>query len=494
MKKASTRSKDSSKATSRSEALRARAELEKKEEEAVLSLLRKEADAFVPNVYPSVKKKAGLFAPIETQEELSLTKILGNEGSKVVPDLEKLIYQKTGAKKSFRLGEHLSLRRAVAGIGTCLSFVFIFGAAMASTGSFPEGAGAPGALIRLSIAPASSQGDVKAVSDGLTINPYKPEFALVTTSDAKVYQEGLTPMNLSATYVVDGLGGPQKDNLSLEEAFSTIFEGSYKTGYIEAKTPDSYNVISVSIVTDQDNYEDLYAKVAEKALCKMLREERIYAKLDLTCNLLEPSLSKIEYLKAADTFSVYELLNREIDYRLLLNESASVIASFKSVGEALAAAPLSDPARIAMSRGLSMSYAIYVEGSSDRPSEDKIERLKNDLLSKIDEIPWNINPSLLGEDPYYLLNDPGYYEELVGESKEICETFFEIQRAILDLAASSKENYLQFLAMTTNFLSKIASDPSDCPDPYGYSYDPGGHHPGSGPASDNWGEGDILFA
>lgn len=493
MKKANTHSKGSSKATSRSEALEARAKLEKEEEEAVVSLLRKEADAFVPNVYPSVKKKAGLFAPIETREELSLTKILGNEGSKVVPNLEKLIYQKTGAKKSFRLSEHLNFRRTAATIGTCLSLVFIFGAAMASTGSFADYVGAPGAFIRLSIAPASSQGGEKAV-EGTAVNPYKPEFLLVPTSESEVYQEGVSPMNLSATYVVDGLDDPETGNLTLEEAFSALFEGSYQTGYIEAKTPASYNVIDVSIVTDQDDYEDLYVKVVEKALRESLRKERIYAKLNLTCSLLEPSLSKMDYLKAADTFTIYELLNRNVDYEKLLNESASVIESLKSVGESLAAAPLSDPARVAISRGLSMSYNIYSEGASKNPTKEEVERLKEDLIAKIDEIPWNINPSLLGEDPYYLLNDPEYYQGLAGDAKKICETFFKIQRAILDLAGSSKENYLQFLAMTDAFLASLASDPSDCPDPYGYPYDPGGHHPGIGQTSENWGDGEIVLA
>ena len=76
MKKVNTRSRGNSKATSRSAALEARARLEREQEEEILSLLRKEADAFVPNVYPSAKKKAGLLAPIETREELSLTDLL----------------------------------------------------------------------------------------------------------------------------------------------------------------------------------------------------------------------------------------------------------------------------------------------------------------------------------------------------------------------------------------------------------------------------------
>ena len=493
MKKANTRSRGNSKATSRSAALEARARLEREQEEEILSLLRKEADAFVPNVYPSAKKKAGLLAPIETREELSLTEILGNEGNKMVPDLEKLIYQKTGARKSFRLGNHLNFRRTATAIGTCLSLVFIVAAAVAVTSALPAGPGAPGALIRLSIAPASSQNAERSVSEA-PVNPYKPEFLLVPTSDAKIYQEGLSPMNLSATYVVDGLDDPETDNLTLEEAFSALFEGSYQTGYIEAKTPASYNVIDVSIVTDQDDYEDLYVKVAEKALRESLRKERIYAKLNLTCSLLEPSLSKMDYLKAADTFTIYELLNRSVDYEKLLNESASVIESLESVGESLAAAPLSDLARVAISRGLSMSYNIYSEGASKNQTKEEVERLKEDLIAKIDEIPWNINPSLLGEDPYYLLNDPEYYEGLAGDAKKICETFFKIQRAILDLAGSSKENYLQFLAMTNAFLASLASDPSDCPDPYGYPYDPGGHSPGTGPNSANWGDGEIVLA
>ena len=227
MKKVNTRSRGNSKATSRSAALEARARLEREQEEEILSLLRKEADAFVPNVYPSVKKKAGLLAPIETREELSLTEILGNEGNKMVPDLEKLIYQKTGARKSFRLGNHLNFRRAATAIGTCLSLVFVVAAVVTVTSALPAGSGAPGALIRLSIAPASSQNAERSVSEA-PVNPYKPEFLLVPTSDAKIYQEGFSPMNLSATYVVDGLGSPDRDAFSVEEVFSALFDGSYE--------------------------------------------------------------------------------------------------------------------------------------------------------------------------------------------------------------------------------------------------------------------------
>ncbi len=493
MKKVNTRSRGSSKATSRSAALEARAKLEREQEEEVLSLLRKEAEAFVPNVYPSVKKKAGLLAPIETREELSLTEILGNEGNKMVPDLEKLIYQKTGARKSFRLGTHLNFRRTAAAIGTCLSSAFIFGAVVAATSALPGGSDAPGALIRLSIAPASSQNAEKGTNEG-PVNPYKPEFLLVPTSDAEVCQGGFSPMNLSATYVVDGLGSSKKDRFSVEEVFSAIFEGSYETGYIEAKTPASYNVIEISIVTDQSDFEDLYVKAAEAALRKSLCEKRIYAKLEFTCDLLEPSISEMNYAEAADVFSVYELLNRKVNYGALLSESASVIEALKEVGSAMAAAPLSDAARLSIGRGLSISYAVYSQGGNCLLTAEEIEQLKEKLLAMREEIPWDVNPSLLDEDPYYLLNNPDYCEGLTGEAKEASEFFFDIQKAIIDFAGSSKENYLGFLSMTSAFLNKMASRPGSCPDPYGYPYDPGGHTPGTGPNSANWGEGEIVLA
>lgn len=493
MKKVNTRSRGSSKATSRSAALEARARLEREQEEEILSLLRKEADAFVPNVYPSVKKKAGLLSPIETREELSLTEILGNEGNKMVPDLENLIYQKTGARKSFRLGNHLNFRRAATAIGTCLSSVFVVAAVVAATSALPADSGAPGALIRLSIAPASSQNAERSVSEA-PVNPYKPEFLLVPTSDAKIYQEGFSPMNLSATYVVDELGSPDRDAFSIEEVFSALFEGSYERGYIEAKTPASYNVIEISIMTDQNDFEDLYVKAAEAALRKSLCEKRIYAKLEFTCDLLEPSISEMNYAEAADVFSVYELLNRKVNYRALLHESASVIEGLKKVGNALAAAPLSDAARLSIGRGLSISYTVYSQGGSCLLTAGEIEKLKADLLAMREEIPWNVNPSLLEEDPYYLLNDPEYCEGLTGEAKKVSEFFFDIQKAIIDFAGSSKENYLGFLSMTAAFLDKMASRPGSCPDPYGYPYDPGGHSPGTGPNSANWGDGEIVLA
>lgn len=481
--------KDSSKAISRGEALLKREALEKTDEEIVVAAIKKEADAFVPNVLPMVKRKTGTFSPIETQEELSLTAILGIEGSKIVPNIGKDILEKTGIKAKWMPFQGWTARRAFGVIGTCLSFVFIVGAAAATT-PINSADVAPGALLRVSIAPASvalekDEGEAKVA--------YTPEFSLVSTCGATVMENGLIPLNLSASYVTSSIEAPDDGTSSLDEVVSDLIESSYKNGYIEARDPGKFNEINVSLYTDQSDYERRYVSLIWSAMSKAIEDNRLYASVSFSITKAPDILSNLSYDDAAEIFRCYELFGKTIAYDDLLDESASVIFSIGKIASVLSSTRISDRARESLARNMARSYRVYRSRPGEESSSSPLSDLKDEMEERGYDLPWGIEDlDVLKSDPYYLFLDPATKDDFGGMSSEAVDLFIAIQKAIFLEAAESKEKYLSFLDAVYSYLLALEDDPSSFPSPYGGGYDPGGHHPGNGPDSPSWGSGEAV--
>ncbi len=488
MKKRNTPSDSKPRKISRSEALETRKRLETLEEAPILALLKREADAFVPDVYTKAELATGLFKAIATQDEFSLTEILGNEAKGIIPDLEKNILAQTGIKKGLRFGRLINLQRALAIGGAAVSLALIIASSVAISAPAPAVV-APGGLVNVSITPAS-----RSLTEA--DSTYSPEFVIVPTEKTAVRKGGFVPLNLSASYVASSLPSGNEAELPLVSAVTSIMDASYEQGYIEAKETGAYNHIQIEVFSGHPENAEACLNGMITGIKKSLEGKKVYAKIDWKLNITDVEMTDWDYEEASSLLSAYALFEGMVPVDVLKKEAGSIITSFDSIAKAMARAKLSDITRTAFKRGLTKSYARYLDGPSQEFDTAKtIQSLKKRLEKIAGQIPWLIGDgSILEDNVYYLLSDSELFSADMPGSREAVDLFLGIQDALFDWAAINKEHYLSFLSAVSSFLTYLSEDAHACPDPYGSSFDPGNHEPGSGPLTPGWGNGEIIVS
>lgn len=497
-------SKNKSKATiSRKQAIEARKMREEAAEKELLSLLKDEADAFVPRVFGAVQRRTGLFKVEESTEDLGIAEMLKNEAFGISPDLGKQIMDKVGVKPAGFFSRHATMRRLGFAAGCFLSFAIIFSAGIAISATTGESY-SPGAMMRISISPASCGDSTNLETqaapgfDAPSIggNPYSPEFLVVPTENGSVKTTGFVPLNLSASYIAESLaeqGGEEYYDIS--DVMYGILDASYQNGYIEAKTPKSYNKIDISLMTDRPDFRSKFGeRILEKAN-GLLESKKVYCEVNFNLENNVYDMDDLSYDEAVLAYSAYNMLRGRVSFEELLNGSTTVVSKIGEIARNLSPLRVCEYSKQCLSRFIGLTYFKYTH--NDKPVaevQSDIGSLIATLEQQLSALPWDVyDAEVLDNVGFFGFADPNFLETLSEDEKAAYMTYLQIQKAILYEATSSKENYLAFLGTINDFLILARDNPDILPTPQDEPFDPGNHAPGNGPEQPDWGEGSIVI-
>ncbi|MCH3909648.1 MAG: hypothetical protein LKE31_04665 [Bacilli bacterium] len=478
-------------------------EVNEEDEKEVLLSLNKESESFLPNSLGSIKKATGTYNPYLGQDELAINEKVKNEGQEIVPDVSKKVYAETGTRKRFSFKKHwVSLTSALLVMSASIAVVVV-----ASTqGLFDNSVS--GSFISMTITPASyaynknKSGSVQSaygsanVSGG-EINNNMPSWSFIADSSNIVQPSKIFTDNYSAKLVDFSIS---EATTSFEVAKS-IVPSSFKKGYLETKSKQIKNVITITVFSSDSSYYDKYYESYQTSLSEALTSNKIYSDIEFNCVDLSKMADKLNDNSAPQLLRIYKGLNvdgRQFTISELEKIPTKILDKIETVLSSLSTAKLSMRSIDSIREGLSMSLGYYNNYFTlSSLSEDEADTLKEDLIAHAGGLPWGKGGISDNRDAikdglenkaYYFLSDRIGGSDGGKEWKE----YVKLREYYMSETTRSLNSYLDVLDDMNELLDKSSKGTGYLPDGIGGEMpDPGNHDHGDGPDSPSWGDGGI---
>jgi hypothetical protein len=470
-------------------------EMSAKDQEEVVRALEGETSRFVPNSLGAVKKTTGTYNPYLDQGALAAQEKIHNEGANVVPDVEAKIYQETGVKKHFSFGEYFRKHWIALSSGVAVAAAAI--AVIAIVPNLAKQTSAGSTYISVTVTPASAiattgMSGLQTAYDAATLgsaNTYTPSWSYIADSNNVV--NTFASDNYSAKLV----GATIPDKTSAYDAAAALVTPSYNHGYLETKSTEYKNVISVQVYSSDSTYASKYESNFQSSLNAALLTKKIYATINFSVSDVSSSLSGLSDDEARSITRVSAALHEGITLDNVKKMPSEILKEMTTVIDDLEVAPLSSKALDAIKEGLAISYNdYYLKKPAATMSAAQFAQKQKEIIADAGALDWANNGNLdnvkngLANNAYYVVGD-----SIQSANGRVWNTFQELRSYILAVSAESDDTYLNLLQGVDDLAKTVLTQNGALPDTG--KPDAGGHDHGDGPTQnpDGWGNGGGDF-
>ncbi len=460
------------------------------EKNEIIAAIR--GEPFAPNLLPSIEKEIGIFDPFRNHYAIALTEKMRNEGRDIVPNVKKQVYERTGLRPRFSLRHPLDGRLIAFGLLGTIGLGLGSAALLSGLSAEPVAA----SYITVSVTPASFaavESESQSSSSGFSpnaINGFQPSWGFA--ADETNIVTSFSYANRSAWLALQsGTFAPVGKNAC--EAIPDLIPPAHANGYLETDDKTKRNIIRISVFTTDDSYEAKYSANYAEALDAALRsaDNRIYARIYFSAQAIdgrnlrgfakEPGLPIGLYSAFCDNDGSVGLTLEEIE-----EGKMDVLRPLRDAVDAGQRAKLSDMALRGLKRGLAESYRLYLNPTKPNATEEEVAAWRAELKEASGSIPW-----LRGDDALSLIDQDAYYimgGDIGFGGTETWGLYAKIRDYVLKKRTADQTSYIAYLKEIGELAEKGQESTGYLPDaPTGI--DMGGHSPGGGPNAGDWGEG-----